>query len=223
MTSGADGAAYQYLDIPRAEMVEFIPEAARRVLDIGCGLGGFGRELKRRRADVTVVGIESEADAAKIASERYDEVVVGLFPDATPPGRYDCIVFNDVLEHMIDPWQALADAKPLLADDGAIVASIPNLRYWPVLRKLLLAGDFKYTTDGVLDRTHLRFFTRNSIADMVEGAGFAMSQLTPINPMPLNEVPPRERIFLRTLARVKPRFAADVRAQQYAVIAQAKP
>jgi 2-polyprenyl-3-methyl-5-hydroxy-6-metoxy-1,4-benzoquinol methylase len=209
--------AYSYLDVPRADMVAFIPQTARVVLDVGCGRGGFGAELKRQRPNIRVIGIEADPDAAASAHERYDHVVVGLYPDNAPPGPYDCIVFNDVLEHMVDPWGALSDSRHLLAETGHVVASIPNVRYWPVLRALVY-GDFAYTSDGVLDRTHLRFFTRRSMHRLFADAGLQVERLVPISLLALDQVSRRERTLLRVLRRVRPRLVGDLRAQQYAVV-----
>jgi len=83
-------------------------------------------------------------------------------------------VCNDVLEHLPDPWTVLRQAHGLLNPGGVVVASIPNLRYFPVLKDLVLRGEFEYQRDGVLDRTHLRFFTRKSIGRLFEDTGYSV-------------------------------------------------
>jgi 2-polyprenyl-3-methyl-5-hydroxy-6-metoxy-1,4-benzoquinol methylase len=211
---------YHYLDVNRSEMLPFIPATTRRLLDVGCGRGGFGVELRRQRPEVWLAGIEANADAAAVAATRYDSVTVGMFPADVADDSYDCIVFNDVLEHMIDPWEAVRAATGLIEPDGTIVASIPNIRYWPVLRDLALRGRLDYQDDGVLDRTHLRFFTRRSIASLFEGAGLRIDTLAPINLLELACLRKRERRALRALAAVRPEAAEDLRAQQYAAVAR---
>jgi len=94
---------------------------------------------------------------------------------------FDCIVFNDVLEHMIFPEQALQYAKSLLAEGGVVVASIPNIRSLVTLFRLLFRAQWEYTDSGVLDKTHLRFFTKSSIVDMFEREGYALEEICGIN------------------------------------------
>src|SRR4051794_36733160 len=97
-----------YGDRPRTEMLEFVPIGARRVLEVGCLAGGFGAALKATRPWAVVWGIDPNADAAEHARSRLDQVTCGMFPDDLDETMtFDCIVFNDVLEHMMDPWGAL--------------------------------------------------------------------------------------------------------------------
>ncbi len=114
----------------RAEMLTFVPADCRRLLDVGCGTGAFGELLKQTRK-IEIWGVEPVTSAAEKASARLDYVINGTFDSGTklPAGYFDCVVFNDVLEHMVAPEQALRYAKTLLSQGGAIVASIPNVRY----------------------------------------------------------------------------------------------
>lgn len=212
--------AYQYHDVPRTEMVAFVPSGAGTVLDVGCGAGGFGAELRRLRPSVQVTGIESDPRAASLASARYDHMITGEFPESLDGRRFDCVVFNDVLEHMVDPWEALRQSASLLTPGGAVVASIPNLRYLMVLARLVLERDFTYVDDGVLDRTHLRFFTGRSATALFVDSGFAVERAVPINLVELSQLPPRLRRWTRLLAVVRPQLTVDLRAQQYAIVAR---
>lgn len=94
---------------------------------------------------------------------------------------FDCIVFNDVLEHLIDPWETLVEARELLAPGGSVVASIPNVRYAPVLWDLVARGQWPYRGDGVLDQTHLRFFTLRSIETMFRSTGYRVRRIEGIH------------------------------------------
>jgi hypothetical protein len=110
----------------------------------------------------------------------YERRITGSFPDDLPATEpFDCIVFNDVLEHMIDPWSVLATTRSLLSARGVVVASIPNIRHVSVLLPLLVRGRWSYMEWGVLDRTHLRFFTRRSMISMFEGAGYRVTHIEP--------------------------------------------
>jgi 2-polyprenyl-3-methyl-5-hydroxy-6-metoxy-1,4-benzoquinol methylase len=162
---------FRYADDERSEVQAYVPPSASSFLDVGCASGGFGRGLRRRLPSARIVGIEGVAEAASEARRAgYDLVLDGLYPDVRPNERFDCILFNDVLEHMVDPWSAVAAARDMLTPGGYVVASIPNIRYFPVLAALIRRDRWDYTDWGVLDRTHLRFFTRSTMTDMFEGA-----------------------------------------------------
>jgi 2-polyprenyl-3-methyl-5-hydroxy-6-metoxy-1,4-benzoquinol methylase len=162
-------------------MERYVPLAARSVLDVGCLAGGFGQMLKMRRASIEVWGIEADPAAAEAARSRLDHVIEGAYPDAAPARRFDCVVFNDVLEHLADPWAALEHAKSLLSPGGVVVASIPNVRYYRVSWSLLTRGKWEYGDGGVLDRTHLRFFTRQTVEELFRSCGYELRELVPAN------------------------------------------
>lgn len=213
-------APYHYWDVARTEMVPFVPTTATTLLDVGCGLGGFAAELKRRRPTMRITGVEGDSKAAETARTRCDDVVVGLFPEALDGRTFDCIVFNDVLEHMVDPWAALRAARASLNPGGAVVASIPNLRYFLVLYRLVVERDFTYVADGVLDRTHLRFFTHRTASAMFEQCGLRVETTEAINQIDPTTLPPRYRRTLSTICRLRPDLGHDLRAQQYAFVAR---
>ncbi len=174
---------YSYPFAERPEVARFVPAAARFVLDVGCGLGGFGSALRRTGEDRTLWGIESNPDAAESAAEHYDRVFTGDFPDvlAGSTARFDCVVFNDVLEHMVDPWAAIRRGVELLAPGGVVLASIPNVRYLRTVLDLVLCGTWTYTDTGVLDRTHLRFFTKRTAVQLFTDAGLEVVHVKGIN------------------------------------------
>ncbi len=133
---------HNYDDCERREVVPFIPPGAKRILDVGCARGGFGALLTDRE----VYGVEPNPEAATVAAKRYRHVYRGVFPDVVPEGEvFDCIIFNDVLEHLVDPYAAVRDCRDYLAMDGHVVASIPNMRYVQVLKRLLFNADWTYT------------------------------------------------------------------------------
>ncbi|MBA2281278.1 MAG: methyltransferase domain-containing protein, partial [Acidimicrobiia bacterium] len=173
---------YHYVDVDRSEMIPFVPVGARRVLDVGCGYGAFGAALKAARPDIVVWGIEPAVEPAGHAASRLDQVVVGSYPDdLSPEERFDCIVFNDVLEHVVDPWAVLQRTLPHLRPGGRVVASVPNVRHWSVIWSLARAGRWTYRDAGILDRTHLRFFTRSTMIELFADSGYHVEQVAPIH------------------------------------------
>lgn len=167
----------------RPEVLPLVPKWSEAVLEVGCGRGGFGRSLRLGGLAGTIWAIEPEEAYRREAAPYYDTLVGGLFPDALAdcPVRFDCIVFNDVLEHMADPWDALVQARRFLTPEGVVVASIPNVRNARTIFDLCVRGDWTYVDMGVLDRTHLRFFTRKSIQILFSQCGYEIESLRGIN------------------------------------------
>jgi len=159
------------------------PPPGARILDVGCADGALGRFVKSEDPEAFVAGVEAHGPAAARARAALDEVWAADFEAWEPPphyaGYFDCIVFGDVLEHLIDPQGALRKAVRLLRSDGSIVASIPNVRWLPIIRDLLLRGQWTYRSEGVLDQTHLRFFTRSSMLALFERCGLEIEVCLP--------------------------------------------
>jgi len=172
-----------YYRNPREEMFAYLPDTIRTALDIGCGCGLFGN-LVRQRFGAEVWGIEIDRESGREASSRLNHVLVGdVFQmlNELPKEHFDCIILNDVLEHLVDPYSLLNKIKCLIANQGCLVCSLPNVRYYPVLKSLLFEKDFLYTDFGVLDRTHLRFFTKKSLLRMFEEQGYNVELIEGIN------------------------------------------
>lgn len=184
MTSAEYGdKSATYFKYGRREMLPFVPARAQRVLEIGCGQGEFSAILKAERG-VHVTGVEPFIAAARVAVDRLDQVLAVDVYDGIRQlngQQFDCIVCNDVLEHLEDPWDVLKKLRPLLAPEGVLIASLPNMRYMPVLKALVLKGDWEYVKQGVLDRTHLRFFTKNSMRKLFETSGYQIVHMEGIN------------------------------------------
>lgn len=208
-------------DFARPEMEPFVPTGVRNVLDVGCSTGKFGQAL-RARGGVAVTGVEPDPVAAAVARERLDAVVDGFFPDIDDKvvrlGGYDAIVFNDVLEHMVDPLVALNAAKRHLAPRGVIVASVPNVRHISALGPLLVRGRWDYTDIGILDRTHLRFFTRSSLIAFLVDGGWEVIEISGINRCRHLEV--GDTRLLRLLSRLTRGRSDPFFFLQYAVVAR---
>ncbi len=165
-------------------MLGFLPQKASRILEVGCGSGSFGVILKDRFKDAELVGIENNLKAAKLARGVFDQVWEGDVNEVVRQNsdqKFDLVVFNDILEHLIDPWTCLLLTKKLLTDKGIVMASIPNIRFWPVLSDLLFQGDWRYRDAGVMDNSHLRFFTKKSIQRLFLESGFHIVTIEGIN------------------------------------------
>lgn len=171
-----------YFTQTRWDLIELVPGTANRVLEIGCGGGNTGEALKRVGKAIEVVGIEQDAGAARWAGDKLDRVLPMSVEDDTlslPPEYFDCIVAGDVLEHLQDPWSVVDHLRYCLKPGGHFIASVPNIRHWRVLKNLVLGGRWQYAPSGILDRTHLRFFTKRSLAALFERAHFRVERIVP--------------------------------------------
>ena len=169
-------------DYVQEPLFQLIDGAPARVLDLGCAGGAFGAALKARYPGVSVTGIEAGRAAADKAGSRLDRVVHARLDDMSfadhgfEQDEFDTVIAADVLEHLVNPWDLLVRLKPFLAPHAQIVASIPNVRNITVVASLLLSGRFDYDERGLLDISHLRFFTLRGIRSMFEETGYAMEQ-----------------------------------------------
>lgn len=148
-----------------------------RVLDVGCGAGQVGALFKEKGC--RVVGVESDPQAAALAREVLDEVIVGdagSFHRGELVGAFDTVMLLDVLEHAAEPLLLLTNLRKYLGRDGSLIISVPNAAHWTI-RNMILRGKFHYEDYGILDRTHLRFFTHESFIDLLEKAGLRVVEI----------------------------------------------
>jgi 2-polyprenyl-3-methyl-5-hydroxy-6-metoxy-1,4-benzoquinol methylase len=202
-------------DTDRAEMLRYVPTRVHRVLDVGCDTGRFGAMMNTGHNDARLWGIDTQPNVDTDRSV-YEEIWVGSYPEDLPAGpTFDCIVFNDVLEHLVDPWAALRATLGRLTPRGVVVASIPNVRNASVVVALAVRGRWDYQPTGILDRTHLRFFTRATMIDLFESTGFQVDTIQGIN------MPAKGK--MAALARWSGHLADNFVYPQYAVVASARP
>ncbi len=170
----------EYGDNPRTEIIDLINEELGQILEIGCSSGATGLAVKQKFPNVKYIGIDSNKEAAEIAQTRLDKVIVSdiekepLDTFRLEKESFDLIICADILEHLYDPWKVLHDIRDYLSPDGKILASIPNVQY---IKNIInfLHGNWKYEDNGLLDVTHIRFFTLNEIIKMFTGTGYKIT------------------------------------------------
>ncbi|WP_299924823.1 class I SAM-dependent methyltransferase [uncultured Nocardioides sp.] len=201
VTEAFAGTDSPYWSETRGYVAELIPASARRILDVGCNDGTFGGEVLARESGREVWGIEPHDLDAQAAARRLTGVVNGFYPDVLDevPGVFDCVSFNHVLEHMVDPWNALRVTKERLAPGGVIVGELPNVRHLPFLLDLTFRGRFDYADSGLLDRTHLRFFTRSSAHDLFESSGYEVDTFFPVVAMGNARLPRTSKVVAKMI------------------------
>lgn len=180
-------------DVVNADILSLVPEGARRVVDVGCMLGSLARAIRERSPETQVTGIDIDpayaeqaaqhcnlafsCDIEKIDKKRWQK----LFPS-------DCWVFGDCLEHLRDPWHLLTRVREAIDPNGCLLVCLPNAQHWSVQWRLA-SGQFQYESSGLMDRTHIRWFTRLTALDMFEKTGWTVesgrSRLLP--PAPIQE------------------------------------
>ena len=177
-------AVPDYYNRVNPDLLRVIPPDARSVLEVGCGTGAMAEAYRAIHPTGRYLGIEKDPEAAAIAASRLDRVIVGdidaidLAAAGLELNSFDALVFGDVLEHMVDPWGVLKRLAPLLRDGGLALACIPNVQHWSMIVGLL-RGRWEYQDEGLLDRTHLRFFTVEGMTPLFEGAGLKVFDVHP--------------------------------------------
>jgi len=180
-SSGGVHAENDYYDHVRQQLIGLLDTVPERVLELGCASGGTLAYLKQRGARETF-GVELDPDAAEDARAHVDHVWQGDVETIDLPieeSSLDGIVVADVLEHLRDPWEALGRWTRFLRSGGVVLASVPNVRHFSVSLPLLLRGRWQYGDTGILDRTHLRFFTRKSAIELFTAAGLQVERVQP--------------------------------------------
>ncbi|HAZ10471.1 MAG TPA: class I SAM-dependent methyltransferase [Candidatus Omnitrophica bacterium] len=162
----------------RDDFLDLVPRGTRRLLDVGCGSGGLSMRLKEK--GIEAVGVEKNENLCSLAKEKLDTVISGDVENLKldyPEGYFDCIMYADILEHLTEPLNILEKHKIYLQKDGCVIASIPNVRYYKIILRLILSGAWDYNDAGMLDRTHVRFFGLINIIELFEKAGYEIVEI----------------------------------------------
>jgi SAM-dependent methyltransferase len=229
--------AGHYNDYVAEPLFELIDGTPSRVLDLGCAGGAFGAALVQRFPMASVVGIEAGQAAAQKARSRLERVVharldgIGFADHGFRDGEFDTVVAADILEHLVNPWDLLVRLRPFLAPNAQVIASIPNIRNITVVSSLLLDGRFDYDERGLLDITHLRFFTLTGMRRLFEETGYAVESDRAII-LPSLEGAYRSyqgraaaavRIGRMTVTDVTPQEIVELCAAQFVIRARRRP
>lgn len=166
----------------RNDILDLIPNNIGKVLDIGCGIGTLGEQIKRRNNNVDVVGIELDEQMAELAREKLNNVITEdvdkiNLADYFAPNYFGCIIFADILEHLKNPWDVLKNATNFLNNDGFIIVSIPNVRHYTTIVNLVFRGYWPYRERGIHDKTHLRFFALKNIKELFQYANLKIVRI----------------------------------------------
>jgi 2-polyprenyl-3-methyl-5-hydroxy-6-metoxy-1,4-benzoquinol methylase len=182
-----------YFSNIRCELIECVRDGDNKILEIGCGQGDTGKALKEQGKAAVVVGIEKVPEIAEAAKAKIDQVLTGdveVIELSFSEGYFDYVIMGDVLEHLYDPWALVNKVGRYVKKGGYVIASIPNIRYWQIVKELVLKGEWRYCSEGVLDETHLRFFTKKSMIRLFESGPFTVSRIIPASkfrPQPLSK------------------------------------
>jgi O-antigen biosynthesis protein len=215
VTKTPDGL-YEYNARPHGSQEKLVAlvDGATSVLDVGCSTGYLAKRMQERGA--SVIGLDVEERAAAEARRFCEDVYVGDVETMElpfEPGRFDAIVCGDLIEHLRDPQAFLTRVRPLLRPGGRLVLSTPNIANW-AMRLSLLFGRFRYTEWGLLDRTHTHFFTKKTLQESLEEAGYRITVFDFTVPVPLLPTPRVEGIA-HGIGRLRP----SLLAYQFVVVA----
>jgi 2-polyprenyl-3-methyl-5-hydroxy-6-metoxy-1,4-benzoquinol methylase len=196
----------------RYDLIKLIPSETKKILEVGCAGGMTGKALREKGFD-EIVGIEILEEPAQNAKSHYDKLIIGDVEKITLPfekGHFDCILYGDVLEHLTDPWKLLKDHNALIKTGGIIICSIPNIRHYRIIKRLTIKGEWEYREDGIMDKTHLRFFTIKSIRSLLENSGFEITKIIK---------KPSGAAWIKLLNRICGNRFIDYLVRQYIVVA----
>jgi len=175
-----------YFSGARTDIVALLPRGPHSILELGCGDGSTGRLALETGNAARYVGVELDRAAAEIAAMALSEVVVGDVETLSLKryaGSFDALIVSEVFEHLTDPWNTLRTLLHCLKPGALVFASSPNIAHWRVIANLL-RGRFDYADEGVMDRTHLRWFTPATYRAMFEAAGVKIDRLGAVGSIP---------------------------------------
>jgi SAM-dependent methyltransferase len=174
--------ADSYYSRVNRDLLDAIPLASAFVLEIGCGTGSLARAYRTRNPAADYIGVEIIEEVAREAAPYLTHTLVGDIGNAETLSAidkvrgnrlFDVLILGDVIEHLHDPWQVLSELRKWMADGGIGVACIPNVSHWSVLLQQL-HGRWDYTDEGLLDKTHLRFFTLETAIELFRQSGWSV-------------------------------------------------
>ncbi|MGB5593643.1 MAG: class I SAM-dependent methyltransferase [Crocosphaera sp.] len=214
-----------YFSQVRKEIVPLLPSQVNRVLEIGCGSGTTLKWLKENNFVNYTIGFEISETAARQAMLDCDEIIIGNIEEQFDilqkfEKTIDLLLFLDVLEHLREPWKVLNICKTLLSDQGIIIASIPNVRSIKVIFPLVFYGQWNYQNSGILDRTHLRFFTKESSVNLFRNSGYQVEKVLGNGSLSFRSAKTIKGYFLATFNLLTLNLLEQFIANQYLILAK---
>ena len=190
------------------DLLKYIPAESKKIIEVGCSSGALAREFKKISADCRWLGIEIDSTYTELAKRYCDECMTLDIETATSEfwdqtKNADCWIFGDTLEHLKDPWSILKQIRSTIATTGSVVTCIPNVQHWSIQARLSI-GDFRYEKSGLLDQTHLRWFSRQTMIEMFNKTGFHVESGMP---RIFNE--PNREVFLPIIEQMAMAAGAD--------------
>jgi glycosyltransferase involved in cell wall biosynthesis len=171
-----------YLNIPRTDLLSMLAQVPKNILDVGCNTGATGEFIRKLYPGVRSVGIESNSESASVAKQHYDWLIqipveqVDWQEIEALIGKFDVILLADVLEHFYDPWSILEKLRSVVTEDAQVLVSLPNVRNLGLINRLA-KGYWTYESAGLLDVTHIRFFTLREMRSMFMHCGFEIDEI----------------------------------------------
>jgi 2-polyprenyl-3-methyl-5-hydroxy-6-metoxy-1,4-benzoquinol methylase len=208
--------AAEYYSGDRTEILSYVSPDVKKTLEFGCGEGNFSVLLKKRFG-VETWAVEIHKKSADIAAQKLYRVLCADAEDSIrelPEHYFDSIFFLDMLEHLINPYALLDKCRNKLSSSGVIIASIPNIRYYRAFKEYVFSGKWDYRDHGIMDITHLRFFTYKSIKNMFASLGYEIQGIHGIHPTSSKSYRLLNTLFLNRLW--------DIRYKHFIVIAGIK-
>ena len=208
----------------RKELLDLIPTEKRHshLLEIGAGEGNTLIYAKENGYADFIYGVElCKIDNSNQTNKLFSDFIIANIENIELPfekSKFDVIICGDVLEHLIDPYEALKKLNRYLKNDGIIIASIPNIREWQTMKTIFFNGDFRYSNAGILDHTHLRFFTKKNIIELFENNEFTVKQIISSNKSSALRYLKRLR-FIKFFLKL---FFEEFTTSQYYIIASKK-
>ncbi len=172
-----------YFEAERPEVLNLIPNTVSKTIEFGCGNGNFSKSIKDN-FETESWGVDIDEASAKNATLLLDNVIQGEAMQVLkklPKNYFDCVICNDFLEHIVNPTEFLVALRPYLTNSALLICSLPNVRHWKNLGELLFDKDWRYREEGILDSTHLRFFTKKSMLRMLDDSGLKIEEIKGIN------------------------------------------
>lgn len=205
-----------YFESKRPEMDYFITTTPRRTIEFGCGNGGFS-ELLKQKYKCEAWGVDIDPDSVKNAEKVIDKAICGdayEIIEILPEKHFDYVICNDFIEHIYSPEKFFKNLRKCLTDDAVLVCSLPNVRYFNHFKRYFFMKDWKYREEGILDNTHLRFFTKRSMKRSINEWGFQINLIKGLQPT--------KTVFFYFFNILSLNFIGDMRFIQYGFRAQLK-